>query len=143
MENLKVQESIISQLKQNYLYIKEIVFKREKEIPENLSAGFDVDFKYEKDNIIHIELKGNVKSDNGTTLEVVVAGEYELVNYKDFSPDIAKSIMEQNSVAIMFPYLRAEITIVSSQPNMPSFNVPPINIVAFLEDVKKKGGKAE
>ena len=138
MENVKVQGSIVSQLKQNYIYIKEIAFKREKEIPENLFAGFDADFRYESDNIIHIELKGNVKSDNGTSLDVVVVGEYELVNYKDFSPAVAKSILEQNSVAILFPYLRAEITIVSSQPNMPSFNVPPININAFLEEIKKK-----
>lgn len=135
---MEVKQSIFSQLKQHDLYIKKIEFIREKAVPEKIVADFDVNYNYLKDNVVSVELKGEIKSENGLFFEIVLIGEFELMNYSEIPLTAAKNILEQNTVAIMFPFLRSEITIISAQPNMPSLVLPPLNINALLNDKNKK-----
>ncbi len=135
---MEVKQSIVSQLKQHDLYIKKIEFIREKAVPEKIVADFDVNYNYLKDNVVSVELKGEIKSENGLFFEIVLIGEFELMNYSEIPLTAAKNILEQNTVAIMFPFLRSEITIISAQPNMPSLVLPPLNINALLNDKNKK-----
>lgn len=135
---MEVKQSIVSQLKQHNLYIKKIEFTREKAVPEKIVADFDVNYNYLKDNVVSVELKGEIKSENGLFFEIVLIGEFELMNYSETPQAVAKNILEQNTVAIMFPFLRSEITIISAQPNMPSLVLPPLNINALLNDKNKK-----
>ena len=37
-----------------------------------------------------------------------------------------------NAIAIMFPYLRTQVSVLTSQPNIPTISIQPININAFL-----------
>lgn len=39
----------------------------------------------------------------------------------------------KNAMAIMFPYIRSEITLLTSQPNLKPIIIPPININALFE----------
>lgn len=51
---------------------------------------------------------------------------------------VASQIVEKNTVAIMFPYLRSQITILASQPNFPSIILPPLNINRLLEEINRE-----
>lgn len=135
-----VNETILSELKQNSIYIQEIQFHRTEAIPEKISGDFNVEYNYIREDLVRVGLKTILKSDNGMELLMTIIGEFELLNYRDIPRQAAKEILEKNTVAIMFPYLRSQVTIVSSQPNMPSINIPPININNMLKELKEKHG---
>lgn len=130
-------DGVISQLKQNNIYFREINFKRTAEVPNKIFADFDVDYAYPKKNQVVVELKAEIRSDNGLNICASLIGEYELLNFEEIPQNTAKELMEKNTVAIMFPYLRAELCIISAQPNMPTLNMPAININALLENIQK------
>ncbi|MCM1143121.1 MAG: protein-export chaperone SecB [Blautia sp.] len=46
-------------------------------------------------------------------------------------------ILEKNTIAIMFPYIRSYISIITTQPGMPPIVLPAMNIIAMINDQKK------
>lgn len=62
--------------------------------------------------------------------ELIVVGEYE-VDCEEF---IKRFI--PNAIAIIFPYLRSEVTLLTAQPNMAAIVIPAVNINALLGNVK-------
>lgn len=46
-------------------------------------------------------------------------------------------ILEKNTIAIMFPYIRSYISIITTQPGMNPIVLPAMNIVAMINDQKK------
>ena len=44
------------------------------------------------------------------------------------------AIIHQNAVAILFPYVRSQITLLTSQPEVDSIVLPPVNIAKMVED---------
>ncbi len=47
-------------------------------------------------------------------------------------------ILEKNTIAIMFPYIRSYISIITTQPGMNPIVLPAMNIVAMVNDKKKQ-----
>lgn len=47
------------------------------------------------------------------------------------------NILEKNTIAIMFPYIRSYISIITTQPGMNPIVLPAMNIVAMINDQKK------
>ena len=46
-------------------------------------------------------------------------------------------MLEKNTLAIMFPYLRSYISIITTQPGMNPIVLPAMNIIALVNDQKK------
>ena len=57
-------------------------------------------------------------------------------NFKTNSPRNAEKMLP-NAIAIMFPYLRAQVSLLTAQPNIPCITLKPININAFLQQQGK------
>lgn len=47
-------------------------------------------------------------------------------------------MLEKNTIAIMFPYIRSYISIITTQPGMPPIVLPAMNIIAMINDQKGK-----
>ena len=47
-------------------------------------------------------------------------------------------IMYQNAVAIIFPYIRSQITLLTAQPGIDPVVLQPFNIAQMVEDAMKK-----
>ncbi len=47
-------------------------------------------------------------------------------------------MLEKNTIAIMFPYIRSYISIITTQPGMPPIVLPAMNIIAMINDQKSK-----
>ena len=45
--------------------------------------------------------------------------------------DLVRSIMETNTVAIMFPFIRSQVSLLTTQPGMTPIILPPINTAKF------------
>ncbi len=49
-----------------------------------------------------------------------------------------RDMIEKNTIAIMFPYVRSYISIVTTQPGMPPIVLPAMNIIAMLDDQNER-----
>lgn len=49
-----------------------------------------------------------------------------------------RDILEKNTLAIMFPYIRSYISIITTQPGMAPIVLPAMNIIAMINDQKNK-----
>lgn len=47
-------------------------------------------------------------------------------------------MLEKNTIAIIFPYIRSYISIITTQPGMPPIVLPAMNIIAMVNDQKGK-----
>ena len=47
-----------------------------------------------------------------------------------------KDLLEKNTIAIMFPYIRSYISSITTQPGMAPIVLPAMNIVAMINDQK-------
>lgn len=45
-----------------------------------------------------------------------------------------KAIIEKNTVAIMFPFVRSQVSLLTTQPGMTPIVLPPINTAKFTDD---------
>ena len=43
----------------------------------------------------------------------------------------------KNTVAILFPYIRSQISLMTTQPGMHPIIIPPMNIVSLINTQKK------
>ena len=65
-------------------------------------------------------------------MEIVVSGIFEFgTELKDEQKQI---IITKNTLAILFPYLRAQVTLMTSQPDVEPVVLPAININSLLQN---------
>lgn len=74
-----------------------------------------------------IELKLLV---NKSDLLVVVITKAHFV-YEEETYEKEESIIKTNTVAIMFPFIRSQVTLLTTQPGMTPIVLPPINTTKF------------
>lgn len=95
---------------------------------------------------VHVE--HNVKNIGEDGYEIIlsttVSDEYEniFVNVKGKAifrtQQKNMDILEKNTIAIMFPYIRSYISIITTQPGMAPIVLPAMNIIAMINVQKSK-----
>lgn len=105
-------------------------FKSDKE-PEFLfqvTAG-----KKNNEDVYKVTLVVHVEKEAEYEIEISLSG------YFSVNMDIVKEGMDvtelinKNTVAVLMPYMRSELTLLTAQPDMECIVLPPININAMLE----------
>jgi len=134
-------ENIKSTLKFIDYYINKIEFYNNEEFEE---APVKIDFKITKkieyledeDNTFLVTLNTkifeNAKENNYPfTMNISLTGIFEIDN-----DDVKnrKNFAEVNSVAILFPYLRAIISTYSANANIQPLILPPVNVVKMIQE---------
>lgn len=78
-----------------------------------------------------VSLSANVwsKEDKKITLVVTLAG-YFVCQTDD--ENVKNALINENAIAILFPYLRSQVSLVTTQPNLSPIIIPPVNIVAMF-----------
>lgn len=133
-----LQNNTLSNLKLNNLYFDKIIYISDgnnNELDAESNISFECNNFIATNNDIRINLICNV-SKNGTNIIVVsLIGCFSLSS----NDDIKKYI--PNAVAIMFPYLRSQISLITTQPNCSVIVLPALNINALLkENLKSDSG---
>ena len=128
---MQISENMLSILKLKALHYKEISFNR-------------IDKAIKKPEM-QIEKKTNMLSDDDCEVEIVFN-----LKYADYNIDISlignftilceddnmkKQVIEKNTVSILFPYIRSEVTILTSQPELEPFIIPPLNINNLIDEL--------
>lgn len=116
--------SIKSNLEMNNFYFSNYSFTREKCI-SNGRYNINVEKYIKKIDIheYHVILQTSIKKSD-ISLNVIAEADF-IFN----SPTILdeEKIIKQNAVAIMFPFVRSQITLMTSQPGMTPIVLPTIN----------------
>lgn len=139
---MKKNETIQSVLNLNKVVFDKIEFKRigfgdssehelEFEIQSNIAQRQD-------DEVYKITLLFVGKKPEEYTLEISLTGFFTLEQFEELSEDLKHSIITKNTVAILMPYLRSEISLLTAQPGMECIVLPPFNINKMVKNKDKK-----
>lgn len=133
MNSIKKAESV---LKLKKLYFNSITF--ENNGIENTNASDDsTNIKFASNLIggdndtFQVVLKIKVQKKDEYTLDFSLTGIFEIEGGLN-EPNM---FFKRNAIAIMFPYMRSQLTLLTTQPGMSPIMIPPVNINNLLETV--------
>ena len=109
----------------------EISFVRKGFKTESSEIGFQFEQNIEKveDSRYNVSLRAAVSKDDEYNATVQITG-FCIVNENDPNKD---QLLKENAAAILFPYIRAELTLITAQPETDSLVLPVINISTMLQ----------
>ncbi|MFI3173136.1 MAG: protein-export chaperone SecB [Eubacteriales bacterium] len=113
-----------SNLQMKNLYFKKIVFDRKPLIED---GEYEIEISKEIRELGNHEYVVSVTTiidKEDLRLELEASAEFLLDTVDDTRID---SIIQNNTVAIMFPFIRSQVTLMTSQPNMSPIILPTIN----------------
>ena len=106
----------------------------EKKGPLKLSYGFKVTYKKTSENSHLVKIIVKITGeDNRLNLNIEEQAHVELVNAELLDENTQKTLLNQNSVAIMFPYLRSQVALLTSQPGLNTVQLPIIDVTQLIK----------
>ena len=131
---MEVKSKYESALILNKIEIMESKFKKKEGALDNLELGVQIDHSLNKigDNKFELILTTKV-SDQDEKIYIWVKGR-AIFSTQQENIDF----FEKNAIAILFPYIRSYISILTTQPGMSPVLLPAMNIVAMINDQKDK-----
>ena len=95
-----------------------------------LSGSFDIHYDEINENEIKVIINYNASSFKGEIkVDVELQGTFCTVEVSD--KNVKDYLLHVNSIAILFPYLRSQISIATTQPGIVPIQVPIVNAVAL------------
>ena len=131
MDIIKSSESV---LKLKRIYFKELNFSREDVEKSNIDV--EVEKNQSTDNEYEITLNLSIaNSEEKYTVNVSIVGVFE---FSENADEVTKNIIiEKNTISILFPYVRSQVTLLTSQPDIKPMIIPPLNINNLIKNIKK------
>lgn len=137
---MKLSQDHESVLNMEGLYFKNVEFNRNDEKPDysdmviNFRHAESIIDENKRDIVLEVKL-GYPEKPDVFNLFVSLVGRFGLTS--DFPEELRDMLFKKNAVAIMFPYMRSQLTLLTSQPGMDPFVLPPLNIAKLLESEKE------
>ena len=127
---MEIQTKYPSPLSLKKLLISECNFKRSEESLRDVKLDVNIRRKIEEagTNVYRVSLELQMNGE-GNELEILV----KCVAYFETTQDNI-SLIEKNTLAIMFPYVRSYVSNITAQPGMTPIVLPPINIAAMFQE---------
>lgn len=129
-----IKSEFESNLKLEKLLFTNISFSRTEDSIDcnelNLRVGRKIDKSEDK---VKVTLIVKILSeDQSLSLEITATAVFGFSFGEKISKKMKDDILEKNTVAIMFPYVRSQVSLVTSQPDMAPIVIPAINIDNLL-----------
>lgn len=70
------------------------------------------------------------------SLEIALSGYFSFDENEKIDEEFKKTMINQNAVAIIMPYLRSQVSLVTAQPEVDCVVLPPFNIVKMMSEEK-------
>ncbi len=122
---------IASDLRMENFYFAECFVKRNPNVENGrLSIDLSKDVCKLENNRYTVTLTLNIEKDNeDLCVKVVAVATFSIDNNND--SELIGSVIETNTVAIMFPFIRSQVSLLTTQPGMMPIVLPPINTAKF------------
>lgn len=131
-----MKKSINSVLSMEKLVFDEISFRRNNF--KNDKSQFDFKLQISvgispSNDLYKVTLKMIGEKENEYDLTISLSGFFSF-DSDDLEDNIKKDLIEKNSVAIMMPYLRSQISLITAQPDVECVVLPPFNITNMMSN---------
>lgn len=134
-------ENIGSNLRIENIYFSELSFTREEYIKDSFEINHSIDVEYSdiSKNSIKVSIIYNCKAKKQEfEVKAVINGRFELTNYETFDDDTVEAILKINTLAILIPYLRSQVVLLTSQIGMSPIQLPLINAELLYKSSLKR-----
>ncbi len=126
------------------LTLENMVFDKISFIRKDFESDSDPVFSFEinagkKNNadIYKVTLIMSVKKEGEYEIEISLSGFFSInTNALEKDTDVT-ALISKNTVAILMPYIRSELSLLTAQPGMECIVMPPINVNAMIEQAQK------
>lgn len=122
--NLILQHLVFDEIE-----FKRLGFKTESEVNYELEIQIGRDHDNQENYKVMLVLNG--KKDKEYIFKIVLSGFFEIKNAENISDK--ETLIHKNAVAIMMPYLRSEVSLLTSQPETNSIVMPIFNINKMIK----------
>lgn len=106
-------------------------FKSESELDCSIASTFS---KNSNEELYRVTLKVQGDKPNEYTFEIQLSGYFTFESEGKLTEEEKKLLLSQNAIAIIMPYMRSEISLLTAQPETDCVVLPPFNISKFLND---------
>ncbi len=114
--------------------------------PEDGVVEISPEFNYEIEKIskdetnvyLCAEIKSALNNSMPFEIETKIVGKFYV---KDWEKEENVVLIKKNAIAILFPYLRAIISTITTSANIPPYTLPIMNINALFEEQEKRKTK--
>lgn len=125
-----------SSLQLEKIIVEDLSFKRLStegtKIENDSEISFSKQLNQIEENLYKVTVGVHINSDNICNINITMAGFFRL----EEDSALGKSLLLTNTVAILFPYIRSQLTLLTSQPGFDSVILPVMNINALFADEK-------
>ena len=127
-------DSINSVLKLKAIVFDKIEFQR-KGFKNNNNPSFTINVQIgrNKEDDYKVTLTINADKEDEYFLSISLSGFFNIEDDKNIDSSLKRDLINKNAVAILMPYLRSEVTLLTSQPEMDSIVLPPFNINKLMQ----------
>lgn len=123
-------------LQMNELYFSKYDFVQTREDNDtDYETSFQIEYAVNNQNASKFRIKINTTVKNKTEsvlLNLETIGVFT-VDKEGVNDDIGDHLIKVNTVAIMFPFIRSQISLLTTQPGLEPILLPPININALMD----------
>ena len=136
-EQIKNVSGVPSSLKLEKIFFPKIeCFQEEDFLKTDYTIQFNRVIKRIEDNLqkYRVSLEAVIKDKKGKMeLCVEIVGIFSS-DCREGETKLIKSIIQDNTTAILFPYLRSQISLVTTQPQILPIILPPMNIAEMFKE---------
>ena len=131
-----MSKEISSVLSLDKLVFDKIEFKRTGMKNENeMEIELQVIINRKQDEAVYkvtLDFTGNKEKEY--SIEIVLSGYFSFDENERVDEDLKKNLINQNAVAIIMPYLRSQVSLITAQPEVECVVLPPFNIVKMMTE---------
>ncbi len=122
-----------SNLSMRYLYFSKCSFIHKREIVDaELKMSLSNKTTKIDEHIYEVVLDFIASDGEQFDLQLTANAEFEYTPAsEDEDAGLEKKIISSNTIAIMFPFIRSQVSLLTTQPNLQPLIIPPINIKKF------------
>lgn len=104
-------------------------FKNTKELKFELQVQIGLG----EDSTYKVTLVLNGTKQDEYNIVISLSGFFKIEGQEELEDKMVQDLINKNAVAILMPYLRSELTLLTAQPDTDSVVLPPFNINKMLE----------
>lgn len=137
---MKLKESTTSILKLSGIHFNELSFKR-RDSTDSVIDDCELTRKIVDIDVDNFTVELNFKlSTSIFEMSISLEGKFNIICEDALMKERLK---KNNTISILFPYIRSEVTLLTSQPEMTPVIIPPININKLIDESTTKTADKE
>ncbi|MBD5542592.1 MAG: Preprotein translocase subunit SecB [Lachnospiraceae bacterium] len=131
-----MEKDVNSVLSLDKLVFDKIEFKRTGMKNENeIEFKMQIIINQKKDEDIYkvtLALIGNKEKEY--SLDIELTGYFSFDTNESLNEELKKTMISQNAVAIIMPYMRSQVSLITAQPEVDCVVLPPFNIIKMMSE---------